>query len=186
MRILSVVMLAVAVAACDGAAVVTPGPTPTALATPTASPPATTPSPATSTPPSTPGAGGSPGPSAIDLLPLLTSQITVVNLADQPLTLTVTLLDPDSADEFEVGTFDLQPLQVTTQSVIPARLRIAFAFGGSSAATSTCTIDVADGEELQFAAIATGVAITATGQEPANAADLNVSTAARCRAGAAQ
>ena len=180
-------MLAVAVAACDGAAVVTPGPTPTALAAPTASPPAATPSPATTIPPSaTPGTGGSPGPSAIDLLPLLTSQITVVNLVDQPLTLTVTLLDPDSDDEFEVGTFDLQPLQVTTQSVIPARLRLEFAFGGSSGTIGLCTIDVADGEELQFAAIATGVAITATGQEPANPADLNVSTAARCRAGAGQ
>jgi hypothetical protein len=173
------------VAGCDGAAVLTPGPTPPPVATQTAGPPAATPSPASATPaPATPGTG-SPGPTAIDILPLLTSQITVVNLADQPLTLTVTLLDPESTDEFEVGTFDLQPLQVTTQAVIPARLRIDFAFGGSSAPSSTCTIDVADGEELQFAAIATGVAITATGQEPANPADMSVSTAARCRAGAA-
>lgn len=182
----AVALLAAAVTACAGAPIVTHEPTPTAVSTPTESPPTTTPPPSGNSPPpqGTPGPGATPGPTAIDLLPLLSSQITVVNLEDRTLTLTVTLLDTATADEYEVGTFEIQPLQVTTQSVIPTRLRIEFEFVGSSASGGSCTIDVADGEQLQFAAVATGIAITTTGQEPVDPADMLVSSAARCHAGA--
>jgi hypothetical protein len=102
------------------------------------------------------------------------------------LTLTVTLLDPDSTQEFKVGTSVIQPQQVTTQSVLPARLRLDFAYGqGSAANAGSCAIDVADGEQLQFASITTGIVMTSNGAEPDDPAEMLVATATRCHAEAA-
>lgn len=100
--------------------------------------------------------------------------------------ITVALLDPDSSQEYVVGTFEVQPQQVTPQSVVPALFRLDFAYGGGSAADAgTCSIEIADREQLQFAAITTGIVITSNATEPADPAEMLVATASRCHAGAA-
>lgn len=183
MRALAIALFGAAavLAACTGDPAITAAPSPTPAPTPTEAPPTTTPSPTR-----TLGPGETPGPTVIDLLPLLSSEITVANLADQPLTLRVTLVDTESSDEFEVGAFELQPLQVTTQAILPTRFRLDFEFGGSSASGGTCSIDIADGEELQFAVLDTGIAMTSNLEtEPEDPAELLVATASRCRAGGA-
>jgi hypothetical protein len=124
-------------------------------------------------------------PTPIDLRPLLTAELTVVNLGDAPLVVTVTILDPDSTDEYPVGSFELEPLQVTAQAVLAARFRLEFDYpGGTAAEAGTCVIDVAEREQLQFAVLERGGAIT-TGTEPKDPKDLVIATASRCRAGKA-
>jgi hypothetical protein len=148
---------------------------------PTAPPTAPPTEPPTEGPPTpTPDPNATPRPTALDIAPYLTSQVTVVNLADTSLALTVALLDPDSTDEYVIGTFDLAPDQVTTQSVIPALFRIDFAYGGGPV-TASCSINIADGEQLQFAVVATGIVMASNGTEPADAAEMIVATSARCQ-----
>jgi hypothetical protein len=169
----------------------TAAPTEPPTAAPT-EPPPSPPTPAPTEPPTdgpptpTPDPNATPRPTAVDIAPYLTSEVTVVNLADTPLTLTVALLDPDSDQEYEIGTFEVQPDQVTTQSVIPAPFRLDFGYGGSVDSAGTCTIEIADGEQLQFAVIPEGIAITSNGPEPADPAEMIVATATRCQAGSVE
>ena len=161
----------------------TPAPTPTPA--PTASPaPSPTPDP-TPAPTRTLAPGETPAPTPIDLAPFLTAEVTVVNLGDAPLAVTVTILDPESTDEYEVGTLDVQPLQVTAQAVLPSRYRLAFDYpGGPAAEGGTCVIDVAEGEQIQFAVLERGGVITA-GDEPDDPAEMVIATSSRCQAGGA-
>ena len=141
------------------------------------------PVPTTPDPNITPDPNATPVPTPVDVLPFLTSGMTVVNLGSSRLSVTVALLDTESTDEFVIGTFDVEPEQVTAQQVIPARLRLEFQMGGSN--IGTCTIDVADAEQIQFAAIEGGVVITLGAAEPVDPAEMIVATASRCAAGAA-
>lgn len=109
----------------------------------------------------------------------------MVNLGDSPLAVTVTILDPESTDEFEIGTLEVQPLQVTSQSVLPSRYRLEFEYPDETAAQSAaCTIDIAEREQVQFALLESGGVITA-GDEPDDPAELVIATSARCQAGGA-
>ncbi|MBM4438139.1 MAG: hypothetical protein FJ029_13125, partial [Actinobacteria bacterium] len=68
--------------------------------------------------------------------------------------------------------------------VLPTRFRLDFDFpGGGDADAGTCTIDVADKEQLVFAVIAKGIAMTSSGPEPVAAAEMLVATSSRCRVG---
>lgn len=124
-----------------------------------------------------------PFPTPVDLLPFLTSEILVVNLSDQVLAVTVTLVDTESTDEYSVGTFEVQSDQVTAQGVVPARFRLEFDYpGGADADAGTCLIDIGE-EQLQFAVIAGGGILSTSAGEPADAAEMIIATATRCRAG---
>jgi hypothetical protein len=116
----------------------------------------------------------------VDVAPYLTSDITVVNLGDTTLSLTVALLDPESPQEFVIGTFEIQPEQVNSQAIIPALFRLDFGYSGVDDAGS-CTITIGDGEQLQFAVLPGGIAITSNGPEPADPAEMLVATAPRCQ-----
>lgn len=162
----------------------TPQPTPTPTAPPTPSPTPTAPP----TPPPTPGPtrtlapGETPAPTPIDLAPFLTAEVTVVNLGEGPLAVTVTLLDPESTDEYEVGVLEIQPLQVTSQAVLAFRYRLEFEYpDGSPADGGTCIINIFKGDEIQFAVLERGGVITA-GAEPDDPAELVIATSSRCRA----
>jgi hypothetical protein len=169
-----------------------PSPTPAATSAPTPRPkptPAATPVP-TAAPTATPGPtrtlapGETAAPTPLDLAPFLTAEITVVNLADAPLSVSVTIVLPESGEEFEIGTLVLAPLQVTTQSVLAARFRLAFDYpGGAASEAGTCVIELEEGDQVQFAVVTGGAVLTA-GDEPEDPAELVVATAARCRAGA--
>lgn len=104
----------------------------------------------------------------------------MVNLAQAEVSVTVSVLDPESDDEFTVGTYELQPLQVTHQAVIAARFRLDFALAGSE--VQSCAIDIAEAEQAQFAVIESGVALTTSGEEPLDADEMLVATSSRCQA----
>jgi hypothetical protein len=182
------------------AATATPAPTPRATAAPTpppspsATPPRTaTPSPtpsATPEPSATPAAtrtlrpGETPAPTPVDLAPFLTSELVVVNLGNAQLSVAVAILDPESTDEYEVGVLDVEPLQVTAQSVFAARYRLEFDYpGGAPNEGGTCVIDVGEREEIQFAVLEDGGVIPA-GSGAEDPGELAIEAAARCRAGA--
>jgi hypothetical protein len=169
--------LAALVLACTGVA----GPTPTVTPTPWPTfPPTPSAPPSTATPTRDPSA--TPTPSPIDLRPVLTAEMTVVNLADRPLRVTVTAIDPESLGEFEVGAYELAPEQVTAQRVLPLRYRLDFRLA-PDIDLGTCTIDVAEAEQLQFAVVGAGVVLTTNGAEPADAAEMVAATSSRCGAG---
>ena len=190
MRIVSIVALALTAMVVAGCITFSGEPTPEPTQAPTDIPMITpeptsqgpaTPEPTAAPPTPTPDPNATPRPTPIDIAPFLTSEITVVNLGDSQLGVTVTLLDPESTDEFTIGTFELQPEQATFQSVIPALFRLDFGFNGVGDAGS-CDITVADGEQVQFAVISTGVVITTSAGEPADPAEMLVATSSRCRA----
>lgn len=195
----AIIALALGLSACVSVGVpptAVPTATPLPTLAPTAEPPITQPTPQpTPEPPTaeptaeptpegptpTPDPNATPEPTSLDILPYLASEVTVVNLAAATLTVTVTLVDTESPDEYEVGVFELLPEQVTAQAIVPARFRLEFALGGG--ATATCVIDIASEEQLQFAVIETGAIITSNGPEPADPAEMVVATASRCHAG---
>ena len=186
MRVVSIVALAFAASIMGGCITISAEPTPAPSQAPTEIPmitPAPTPPPTqvpTEGPPTpTPDPAATPRPTAVDIAPYLTSEVTVVNLADAALSLTVALLDPDTDEEYVVGTFDVQPNQVTTQSVIPALFRLDFAYAGN--VVGSCSVNIADGEQLQFAAIAAGIVMTTNGAEPEDPSEMLVATSSRCR-----
>jgi hypothetical protein len=163
-------------AAARGAS--TAAPTMSATVTAASSP---APSIATAAPAGTPGPGATPAPSAFDLRPLLTSEVTVVNLGEGPLSVSVVALDPESDDEYEIGTFEIMALQVATQSVPPALFRLEFAYPDTQRVDAgRCTIEIADGEAIEFAVIEAGAVIAAGRPDVAGE---SVATSARCDAG---
>jgi hypothetical protein len=149
---------------------ITPEPTAQPTEAPTPGPPTPTPDP-----------NATPRPTPIDIAPFLTSEVTILNLGDAPLGVTVTLLDPDSAEEFTIGTFHLEAGQVTHQSIIPALFRLDFGYSGVSDLGS-CAITVGEAEQIQFAAVPTGIAMATSGAAPADPAEMLVATSSRCRA----
>jgi hypothetical protein len=190
MRTVPTVALTLAAIVVSGCITFSGEPTPSASAAPTEIPMIT---PEPTSPPTQPPTAGPPTPTpdpnatptatALNLVPYLTAEVTAINLAAQPVTVTITLVDPDSAEEYQVGTFHLAPEQVTSQLIVPTRFRLDFEIDGTEVAT--CTIDIADGEQLQFAVIETGAVMTSNGPQPEDPADLVVATSSRCQAGSA-
>lgn len=189
MRAVSIVALALTAILVGGCIAVSAEPTPTPtlapteipMITPAPTPPPATPAPTQGPPTPTPDPNATPEPTALDIAPYLTSEITVVNLGVAPLMLTVALLDPESTDEFVLGTFELQPEQVSAQSVIPTLYRLDFDYAGTPGADAgTCTINIADGEQVQFGVIESGIVITTNGSEPVDPAEMLVETSSRC------
>ena len=188
MRTVPIVALALAAMLVSGCITFSGEPTPTPSQAPTEIPMITpeptsppTPEPTEGPPTPTPDPLATPRPTPIDIAPFLTSEVTILNLGDAPLGVTVTLLDPDSTDEFTIGTFHLEPGQVTSQSIIPALFRLDFGWSGVDD-VGTCDITIGEAEQIQFAVVPTGIVMATNGVEPADAAEMIVATSSRCQA----
>ena len=188
MRTVPTVAMALAAIVVSGCITFTGEPDPTPSRAPTeipmitpapTAPPTEPPTAGPSTP--TPDPDATPRPTAVDIAPYLTSEVTILNLGDAPLGVTVTLLDPDSTDEFTIGTFHLEPSQVTSQSIIPALFRLDFGLTGVDDA-GTCEITVGEAEQIQFAVVPTGIVMATNGAEPTDPAEMLVATSSRCQA----
>jgi hypothetical protein len=174
----------------------TPTPTPTPTAAPTPQPTGAPTDPPTSAPTDEPAATNEPaatGPAAsgasplateLDLRPFLTSGVTVFNVGDEPLSVATTIIDPESGDEFDVGTSTVAPSQFTRQAAIPLRFKLVFSYpNGSSSVGGTCTIDVADKDEIDFIAAPSGIVVIRNQVQPDDLAAMVVGTAPDCMAG---
>ena len=177
-----------ALAACSAA----PASSPLAVASPVASPVATpsrTASPslapaatAATTELPAPSKSARPRPSIdqADLDAFLTSSITLLDLADADLAVTVAYIDPDSDEAIDVGTYTVGFTEQQTNQVPPGKYRLEFRKPADVAKGPTCTIELADGEAYTFAAIDGGVAVSRAGDSPADARELFVGTSSLC------
>lgn len=188
LRASATIALAAILAACSGA----PAPGQVAVASPTSSPipspsleVAPSPSPAdTLAPPESPAPSGSAKPlPSIDqaqLDAIMTSSITLIDLADADLAVAVAYVDPDTAKPIDLGTYSLEFTDQLTNQVPPGTYRLDFRQPAASKTGTTCTIDIADGEVFTFAAIDGAVAISKAGVAPKAAGDLFVATSSLC------
>jgi hypothetical protein len=192
-RIGAVVVFALAVSACTGAGAATTIPAnPAATERPSLS---ASPSPAPSvaesmTPTETaaPTVSAAPSRSAkplpsfdqADLDAILTSSITLIDLADDDLAVTVSYLDPSSDQSFDMGTYTLGTMEQTTYQVPPGTYRLAFRQPASSATGPSCTIEIGDAGGYVFAALQDAVAISRTDVKPKDARELFISTSSLC------
>jgi hypothetical protein len=158
---------------------------PTVGATPQPTPELT--NPPTHPPTPTPAPGQTPPPTPLDLRPFLSSGVTMYNLGDQTLYVTVTGVDPDTSDEFHLADFQVEPEQFTRQAAIPLLLRFDFTFDhANSAGLATCTMNVATGNEVDFVAVGNGVVVTVDQTQPDDIAEMVTTTSSLCHAGPTQ
>ena len=186
----AIVALAVAAILVSGCISVVAEPTPTPTPAPTAPPTPPPTAPPTLPPTVEPTVEGSPGPTGtgledVDLRPYLTAGLSVLNLADDTITLTARLVNTDTNEEFSVGDYSALPEQSATQQLIPARYHLIFSYPeGSSAVGGECTIDVGDTDAIQFVAVNNGLVVIKNGVEPTDTAEAVITTSSLCHAGA--
>ncbi len=163
---------------------VTLPPIPTLVPQPTDTPTAETAEPATPEPTLAPGETAPATP--IDLMPFLTSGITVYNLGDSTLYVDATIIDTGTGDEYPVGVSSVEPDQYTRQATLATRYRIDFSYSqDTNDALGSCTIDVAEADEIDFAALPDGIIVTRNAVQPDDPAEMVVATSSLCQAGAA-
>jgi hypothetical protein len=139
---------------------------------------------ASDTPPATPGPLGSGGPSAsptFDILGLLTATIGATNLGDGDLTVKVAALDPDAEELVEVTILTLRPFESISEKTFAARYRIEFQ-AGIGAAPQVCAMDLRDGDDYTFVALAKLITVSRAGTDAAAPADLVVASSGLCHA----
>lgn len=110
----------------------------------------------------------------------LTSSITLIDLADDDLSVTVSYADPSSNESIDLGTYALASTEQMTDQVPPGTYRLEFHQPGKSTTKQTCTIEVSDSDAYTFAAVKGAVAISRTGTKPKDVHDLFVSTSSLC------
>jgi hypothetical protein len=195
LRALAIVALSAALAACTAApaasspVAVTPVangavPAPSSVEA-SASPAAAIASPSDTLAPTdspTPSRSRKPIPSLdpAELDAIMTSSITLVDLADADLAVSVAYVDPGSTKPFDLGTYKLGFTEQLTNKVPVGTYRLDFRQPATSKTGPRCTITIADGDAFTFAAIDGAVAITKAGVAPKAAGDLFVATSPLC------
>jgi hypothetical protein len=176
------------IAACSGATAASPPPTasPTNSPVPTTSPPTPEPSLAVtpSLVPATPRPTPKPRPSLdVDLDELdayMTSSITLLNLADDSLSVSVAYIDPAGGAPFPLGAFPLGSMDQVTNEAPPGTYTLEFHQPADNTLATSCTIEIADAEGYVFAALDDAIAISSTAAVPGDAGDLFVATSSLC------
>ena len=187
-------------AACSGTvapASTQPSPSPAASITPSAPPssPLPEPSPSLSASPAAPSpsltaeasqasTSSRPRPSidSAELAAYLTASLSLFDVADESVAVTVTYVDPDSGP-IEFGSYTLDPGDQLSHAVPPGAYRIGFRVASAAGKAPTCNVDVKDGAAITFfVASADAIAVTRTGYKPREPADLFVATSSLCKA----
>jgi hypothetical protein len=196
--IVLLVVLAAFTTSCNGASPST-APTPTASSqagsvAPSGPPESAGPSPALETPAAVvtanPSAAASRVPSSPHPRPsfdstavsaYFTGKITLLNLADADVGVTVTYVDPASGQSEALGTYAVPSFAQQTYALPPASYRLDFGQPPGSSTGLRCTIVVKDGQAYSFVAVPGAIAISRAGYTPANARDLFVATSSLCK-----
>ena len=150
--------------------------------------PITPPTPELTNPPTHPptptlAPGQTPPPTPLDLLPFLSSGVTMYNLGDSTLFVTASGINSDTNEAFKLGEFQIEPEQFTRQSTIPLLIRFDFTFDqGTPDALATCTINVATRSEIDFIAATGGVVVTVDQNQPDDIAEMRTTTSSLCHA----
>jgi hypothetical protein len=191
-RATAIISLIGAVAACSAApgagSIPQTSPIVDASTTPTTSPaPSASPSPSASEvaiPTDFPAASKSAKPrpsiSQNDLDAILTSSITLLDLAEDDLAVSVTYIDPDSEEPFDLGSYSLAFTDQQTYQVPPGVYNLEFRQPADSPNGPACKIDLGDGEAYTFASIEGAVAVSRSGERPSDAGELFIATSSLC------
>jgi hypothetical protein len=195
------IALAVVLAACSGSpsSTAAPGSPAVGLASPAAASPSVSPDPSLtpaptvvpsvrpSTAASTVRPSAKPHPSAsVDPAALIasaassfTATLTLLDLADRDVAVSVAFIDPAGGQTSPLGTYTLGTTEQQSSAVPPGMYRLAFT--GSGAGASPCTITIAKGQTFSFVVLNDAVAVSRSGFTPKKAGDLFVATSSLCR-----
>jgi hypothetical protein len=110
----------------------------------------------------------------------MTSSITLIDLADDDLAVTVSYLDPESEQAFDLGTYLLEFSDQITNQVPQGTYRLDFRQPADSTTGASCTLEIGAADAYVFAALQDAVAISLTGAEPKDAGELFISTSPLC------
>lgn len=133
--------------------------------------------------PATGSARPRPSLDAAELAAFLTARITVFDVADADLAVTVSYVDQKSGKVTALGMYPVGALEQLTNAVAAGRYRLDFSLPAGATSGPRCTIDIADKDAVRFvAASADAIAVTRAGTTPKTAADLLVSTSPLCKA----
>ncbi len=137
-----------------------------------------------SAPASAPAASKKPRPSidAQEIAAVLTSSITLLDVADTDFSATVTYIDPSSGTKAALGTYVVGASEHLSESVPAGTYQIDFRLPSTARTTLTCTIAVKDGGAFTFVAVPGAIAVSRGVATPASAADLFVATSSLCKA----
>jgi hypothetical protein len=133
--------------------------------------------------PGSPGPAGSPSSEPIDISAYLTVRLSVVNLAEVPVDVVVSLVDTSTGDVTQLITLVLEPLDFESQKVPPNVFDVVFTVRGSATALASCRMQVENDDSLDFAALDDAVAVSKRGYVPADRSELFVATSTLCKAG---
>lgn len=111
----------------------------------------------------------------------LTGKVTLLNLGDADLAVTVTYIDPAGGQSMALGTYSVQSFGEQTNALPPASYRLDFRQPPGSSTGPTCTISVKDGQAYSFVAVPGAIAISRAGYTPTNARDVFVATSSLCK-----
>jgi hypothetical protein len=165
-------------------------PSPTATASPSPSPIATAasgtlpPGPAATRPAATrqPGASAKPRPSfdSAAIAAYLTASITLFDLTDADLSVSVTYLD-SGGQTASLGTYLLGSSEQIAHAVPAGTYRLDFRQPAGATTGSSCAIAVKDGAAFTFIAVPGAIAVSRSGFTPKTARDLFIATSPLCR-----
>ena len=186
-RTLAIGIATIALAACSASPGASSPADPTAPPTlpPTAAP---SPTPSPTEPPSTPEPSPSEAAASPKALPsidqatldaMLTSSITLLNLAEADLSVVVMYREAEAEAPFPLGEYILASTDQQTYEVPAGFYDLQFGHAGSGAGDA-CTIALADGDAYTFVAVDGAVAIARAGDAPTQASELFVATSSLC------
>ena len=111
---------------------------------------------------------------------LFTSSITLLNLADADLAVTVLYRESKGETPFPLGSYALAFTDQQTYEVPAGIYDLQFAQPAGSTAGPSCTIELDDADAYTFVAIDGAVAIGRAGDAPTDARELFVATSSLC------
>lgn len=110
----------------------------------------------------------------------LTGRVTLLNVADADLAVTVTYVDPAGGQPQALGTYSVLTFGQQTSALPAATYRLDFRQPPGSATGLTCTIAVKNGQAFTFVAVPGAIAISRVGYTPTRGRDLFVATSSLC------
>jgi hypothetical protein len=128
----------------------------------------------------TPGPDATPVPTAPDLTLFLTATASIANTADEPVGVTVSILDPSTARYVQVLDETLESGDAIDQELAPASYAVAFTRAGK--VPVTCQLTVTDGNTIHLLVLNERTVVTKSDFTARSGADLDVATSPVCQA----
>lgn len=123
--------------------------------------------------------GQTPRGTPLDLGPFLTATLEIIHLGDQPITVSVAIVDGGTTSE--LTTLTLQTLDGGSEPVFAGDYLVTFK-RPADAKAATCSLHVADGESFRFVTTDRTTAVFKAGATPRKGADVLIGLSPLCKA----